>query len=178
QLHQKNSPSKSFSGDVKLTQSGRHETYPPELDLEYIWKAFSSSQSSRQRYSLIRINPVVSVTVLMLSLLDLDTTPAIMDGQVPISVADAKSLCGMVPSVTRILTHPETGVTVSVGREKYRVPNDMRAMILSRDQHCRWPGCEIPAIRCDVDHTKAWQDGGETSITNLSALWRGHDVRT
>ena len=36
------------------------------------------------------------------------------------------------------------------------------------------PGCGIPASRCDLDHSIAWEDGGHTSLQNLAPLCRGH----
>lgn len=36
------------------------------------------------------------------------------------------------------------------------------------------PGCGIPASRCQIDHTLAWEHGGETSVTNSAPLCQGH----
>ncbi len=36
------------------------------------------------------------------------------------------------------------------------------------------PGCGMPASRCEVDHTIAWEDGGTTNLENLAPLCRGH----
>lgn len=38
------------------------------------------------------------------------------------------------------------------------------------------PGCSIPASRCEIDHTVAWEHGGTTSIDNLAPLCRGHHM--
>jgi hypothetical protein len=42
-----------------------------------------------------------------------------------------------------------------------------------RDRHCRFPGCTIPAGRCDVDHNLPWPHG-PTCECNLCALCRHH----
>ena len=32
----------------------------------------------------------------------------------------------------------------------------------------------MPASRCEIDHTLAWEDGGTTSLDNLAPICRGH----
>jgi hypothetical protein len=43
-----------------------------------------------------------------------------------------------------------------------------------RDRTCRAPGCRMPAIRCDLDHRRDWQHGGESTVDNLCCLCRHH----
>jgi Domain of unknown function (DUF222) len=45
-----------------------------------------------------------------------------------------------------------------------------------RDLTCRAPGCDRPAIDCDLDHTVAYRDGGRTHASNLKALCRKHHL--
>jgi uncharacterized protein DUF222 len=45
-----------------------------------------------------------------------------------------------------------------------------------RDLTCRAPGCDRPAIDCDLDHTVAYCDGGWTHASNLKALCRKHHL--
>jgi hypothetical protein len=45
-----------------------------------------------------------------------------------------------------------------------------------RDLTCRAPGCDRPAIDCDLDHTIAYRDGGWTHPSNLKALCRKHHL--
>ncbi len=45
-----------------------------------------------------------------------------------------------------------------------------------RDLTCRFPGCDRPAVRCDVDHTVAYADGGPTHASNLKCLCRLHHL--
>lgn len=44
----------------------------------------------------------------------------------------------------------------------------MRAFLQARDVHCRFIGCRQAAVTCELDHTKAYQYGGETAVWNLS----------
>lgn len=60
----------------------------------------------------------------------------------------------------------------AVGR--YRPPVALRRFLLARDAICRFPGCAVPAYRCDLDHTRPFADGGPTSADNLAPLCRRH----
>ena len=116
----------------------------------------------------------VAVTVPVLTLLDESETPATLDGWVPIDPATARILASGAKSFTRLLTHPETGTVLSVGRKRYKVPKDLRRYLQIRDLTCRFPGCGIAAERSDIDHTLDWQYQGETNHTNLACLCPGH----
>lgn len=120
------------------------------------------------------IRPTVMVTVPIMSLLGNSEAPATLDGYGPIDADAARDLAANAPSLMRLLTHPETGAVLSVGRESYRVPADLRRALLLRDRTCRFPGCNHQAQWCDADHSKDWQWGGETDIRNLAFLCRKH----
>ena len=36
------------------------------------------------------------------------------------------------------------------------------------DKGCVYPGCDVPATRCEVMHLHDWVKGGPTDITNLA----------
>ncbi|GAA1686049.1 HNH endonuclease signature motif containing protein [Microcella alkalica] len=117
----------------------------------------------------------VHVTVPVLTLLGQSGgAPATLEGYGPIDDDIARRLAATAPSFTRILTHPETGVVLSVGRDRYRVPADLQTWLRVRDGTCRFPGCARSAARCDLDHTRDWQHGGGTSHDNLAHLCRHH----
>ena len=120
------------------------------------------------------IRAEVVVTVPVLSLLGRDTTPAELDGYGPIDAGTARILAGRAKSFIRVLTHPETGSTLSVGRKRYKVPKDLKTWLRVRDGTCRFPACGRPAVRCDLDHNEEWQDGGRTDHDNLAHLCRSH----
>ena len=120
------------------------------------------------------IRPTVAVTVPALTLLTGDGPAAQVDGVGPIPLDRARELCGTASGWMRILTRPETGVVLSVGREQYRPPADLRRLVAWRAARCMAPGCGIPADRCDLDHTIDWHHGGETAANNLAPLCRGH----
>ncbi|MCW4385134.1 HNH endonuclease [Salinibacterium sp. SYSU T00001] len=128
------------------------------------------------------VRPTVHVTVPVMALLGRElakdlgvmTPPATLDGYGPIDDETARMLAAAAPSFSRLLTHPESGVVLSVGRDSYVVPADLRRWVRLRDGTCRFPGCSQPADRCDLDHTRDWALGGTTDFDNLAHLCRGH----
>ena len=123
---------------------------------------------------LATIRPRVQVTVPVLSLAGESDIPANLDGYGPIPLDIARGLAARAPSLTRILTHPETGVVLSYGRKRYRIPEELRRWLQARDETCRFPGCSRKAQRCDIDHTQEWHDGGTTAHNNLAHLCEKH----
>ncbi|WP_051972968.1 HNH endonuclease signature motif containing protein [Cryobacterium sp. MLB-32] len=124
----------------------------------------------------IRAN--VFVTVPVLTLMGTSEEPGTLEGFGPIDPETARRLAGTATSFTRILVHPETGAVLSFGRTKYKVPEDLRNWLRLRDGTCRAVGCNRRATDCDIDHTIAWEHGGETVFSNLSSLCRpSHRVK-
>jgi hypothetical protein len=116
----------------------------------------------------------VLVTVPALTLLGRSDEPAVLEGYGPIDLETALDLAGAAPSFTRILTHPETGAVLSVGRDRYSVPADLRTWLRVRDGTCRFPGCSRGARICEIDHTQDWQHDGHTEHDNLAHLCPAH----
>lgn len=120
------------------------------------------------------IRPTVLISVPVLSLLDRSEEPATLEGYGPIDIGTASQLAAEAPSFIRLLTHPETGTVLSVGRDRYKVPRDLRMFLRHRDETCRFVGCNRAARRSDIDHTHEWQHGGQTAHDNLAHLCPGH----
>jgi hypothetical protein len=120
------------------------------------------------------IRPRVILTVPVLTMLGRSNEPAMLDGTVPIDPETARRLAGRATSFIRVLTHPETGATLSVGRRRYRVPEHLKIYLQLRDRTCRFPGCSVRVARCDIDHNHDWQYGGETAHYNLAHFCPGH----
>ncbi|WP_150306641.1 HNH endonuclease [Planctomonas psychrotolerans] len=116
----------------------------------------------------------VFVTVPVLTLLGSSDEPGDLEGYGPIDADTARRLAAGAPGFTRLLTHPETGVVLSVGRDRYAVPNELRTWLRLRDETCRFPGCGRSARRSDIDHTLDWQLSGHTTHDNLAHLCRAH----
>jgi 5-methylcytosine-specific restriction endonuclease McrA len=57
-----------------------------------------------------------------------------------------------------------------VGRTSRVVPGWMRRALVVRDKWCVM--CGRPAAWCDSHHIVAWEDGGETKLSNLALVCR------
>src|SRR5699024_2488862 len=57
----------------------------------------------------------------------------------------------------------------------------LRALIVARDQTCRFPTCQVPAWRCQLDHIQAFNNQlpawAQTTEANLHALCTHHHQR-
>lgn len=117
------------------------------------------------------------VTVPVLTLLERDDQPGSLEGYGPIPAEVARVMAADSTGFTRLLTHPETGVVLSVGRDRYTVPSGLRLWLRARDETCRMVGCGRRASVSDIDHGHAWSEGGTTSGDNLAHLCRGDHTR-
>jgi hypothetical protein len=65
-------------------------------------------------------------------------------------------------------------VPLSVGRATRIIPVHIRTALCTRDQGCRFPGCDRPIGWTDGHHIIHWADGGPTELDNLVSLCRRH----
>jgi hypothetical protein len=125
------------------------------------------------------IRAQVVVTVPALALLEEGGSaaePPVVQGVGPIPVSRARELCGGDGKWMRVLTHPETGMVLSVGRDRYEPPAALRRLVKWRADRCMAPGCLMPASRCEIDHQVRWADGGHTSLENHTPFCKGHHL--
>ena len=55
----------------------------------------------------------------------------------------------------------------------YRPPRRLRRLVKTRAPRCEFPGCGMPAVRCDDEHDVAWPDG-PTCACQLGPCCRRH----
>ncbi|MGO9152394.1 HNH endonuclease signature motif containing protein [Mycobacterium sp.] len=58
----------------------------------------------------------------------------------------------------------------------YRPSKALADFVRCRDLTCRFPGCDHPAMDCDVDHTIPYSQGGATHAANLKCYCRMHHL--
>jgi hypothetical protein len=79
--------------------------------------------------------------------------------------------------VTGALTDPDgqdpDGANAEPGAGRYRPSQPLVRQVKARDRRCRFPGCTVAAVFCDVDHVRPWP-AGPTTMTNLVCLCRRH----
>jgi Domain of unknown function (DUF222) len=57
----------------------------------------------------------------------------------------------------------------------YRPSPELAEFVRMRDLFCRFPGCDVPAELCDIDHTRPWPFG-PTHPSNLTCKCRKHHL--
>ncbi|WP_244895983.1 HNH endonuclease signature motif containing protein, partial [Mycobacterium asiaticum] len=58
----------------------------------------------------------------------------------------------------------------------YRPSQALADFVRARDMTCRWPGCDVAATHCDLDHTIPYNQGGPTHAGNLNCFCRRHHL--
>jgi Domain of unknown function (DUF222)/HNH endonuclease len=115
----------------------------------------------------------VLLTMDLTTWLGLTHNPGELSGYGPITDSLARELA-QDARLRRLITDPMTGTMLDLGRRCYRPSLPLRRLIEARDRCCRFPGCQRPATRGDIDHGTEWDSGGLTSVENLHALCRTH----
>ncbi|MYM19816.1 hypothetical protein GSY69_07500 [Brevibacterium sp. 5221] len=121
----------------------------------------------------------VAVTIPLLSLLGESDLPARLDGESPLSAAEARRIASCAPSMRRILTDPITGRVAEAVARSYPIPMSLRTTLIQEWVWCTVPGCSRMARSCDMDHVAPFDHenparGGPTQLDNLHPLCRRH----
>ena len=104
---------------------------------------------------------------------DAGVYPAELAGYGVITAGQAVALAARDATWRRLLTDPTTGELTDLARHQYSPPAALADHVRARDQLCVFPGCSVPAARCDLDHRVPYPKG-DTSEENLAALCRHH----
>ncbi len=85
---------------------------------------------------------------------------------------------GLLPvqDVIRIAAHANVvpivfdtdGAPLWLGRTRRLASVAQRLLLTAMDKGCVYPGCDVPAIRCEVMHLHDWVKGGNTNIDTLA----------
>ena len=99
-----------------------------------------------------------------------NTNPAVIMGggmlPAPLLAAKLATTARIRPVIHPGASAPEPRYTPSAGLARF---------VRCRDLTCRFPGCDEPADRCDLDHTIPYPVG-PTCASNLGCLCRKHHL--
>ncbi|WP_407662331.1 HNH endonuclease signature motif containing protein [Mycolicibacterium rutilum] len=88
-------------------------------------------------------------------------------------VLPAQSVRNLLPAAqTKPVTVPTVDTAAQTG---YRPNAKLTEFLRWRDLTCRWPGCDKPVQRCDIDHTVPWPYG-PTHPSNTKHYCRIHHI--
>lgn len=120
---------------------------------------------------LILANIAVAVTLNLYKAEDLPDNPGFLQPFGALDPADTKKLAALAD---RIRDVDKAGTAAVSG---YQPSDDIRAAVNGRDRICRWPGCNVPAHQCQLDHRINYADGGPTTATEMLSLCPHHHQR-
>jgi Domain of unknown function (DUF222) len=65
---------------------------------------------------------------------------------------------------------------LDTGAATETIPAHLRRLVITRDRHCRFPGCAQPPAACHPHHIVPRSEGGRTCLTNLLLLCTFHHL--
>ena len=74
------------------------------------------------------------------------------------------------------VTDPRTGDVIATGTTRRRPTVDQARFARAQHPSCIFPGCQMPAQDCDLDHRIAWNDSHRTDAKDLAPGCRYHHV--
>jgi Domain of unknown function (DUF222)/HNH endonuclease len=79
---------------------------------------------------------------------------------------------------TGTLTGPAASksLPLDLGTPTEIIPPHLRRAVITRDQHCAYPGCDVPPAGCQAHHIKPRSQGGLTKLSNLMLLCSFHHL--
>jgi hypothetical protein len=98
------------------------------------------------------------------------TTPGYLPGFGAVAAETVRELA------TRARLRPLTPAQEFMAEPRYRPSVALAEFIRARDLWCRFPGCEVAAEFCDIDHSIPWIRGGPTHPSNLNCKCRAHHL--
>ena len=119
----------------------------------------------------------VHLTIDLGTLAGLNDDPGELNGYGPVVADVARQIAADQPAAgwTWAVVDPD-GAVAATGITRRRPRTGTRRGVTARRPRCVFPGCRVPAVDSDLDHTIPWSEGGRTSSRNLQPLCRHHHV--
>jgi len=117
--------------------------------------------------------PLVQVTMPMTALFGLTDDPCELLGYGPVTADMAREIAANAVW-RRLLFDPVSGALLDHGRSTYTPPVALADFVKARDVYCRFPTCRRKVVNGELDHVRAYADGGSTSEFNLAGYCPRH----
>jgi hypothetical protein len=116
---------------------------------------------------------IVDIQADLTTLAGLTDNPGELNGYGPVIADIARQVAENQPdSEWRYTITDPTGAVIHNGTTRRRPTTHQQRHVQARNPTCVFPGCRMPATECDLDHTRAWAEGGPTDTHNLAPLCR------
>jgi Domain of unknown function (DUF222) len=127
----------------------------------------------------------VGLTMPLSTWLGVSEEPGLLDGYGPIPAALARQIASDAardrPATTSwrcVVVGDEHRTVLGVGdlvpTPHHDPPPRLARLAATAEPRCVYPGCPVPAWRCDLDHRRPYEHGGPTCSCNLQPLCRRH----
>ncbi|AIY03781.1 MULTISPECIES: HNH endonuclease signature motif containing protein [Arthrobacter] len=119
---------------------------------------------------------LVIVTVPYLGLLGITDEPGELAGPQggPVPAEIARKLLAHSSSFLRVLTDPISGEALPLQPERYTLRAAEKAVLQALAGGCYVPNCPNPVMDTELDHLRAFEFGGASTLTNLRAACKRH----
>ncbi|MFL6106685.1 MAG: DUF222 domain-containing protein [Marmoricola sp.] len=117
--------------------------------------------------------PIINVTVSLETLAGLNDDPAQLSGGTTIPADLARAIALKQGATWYRLLTDAAGEPVSLSTKSYTPTPPIWRYVVATQQTCAHPGCDRPAVECELDHDEPWPTG-ETSAENLKPRCRRH----
>jgi hypothetical protein len=118
------------------------------------------------------VKPHINLTTTLEGLKnEVGAAPADLELSLPISTRTLERIA-CDSSISRVLL--ADSMVIDVGRATRVVSAPARRALRTRDQGCRWPGCDRKTDWSSPHHIVAWSRGGPTVLSNLVSLCYFH----
>ena len=158
----------SGTGRSKEAEDGTLPMSPPSRTGRRSARTVTRARSRRRT-----LKTEIMVLIHADTLAGLDDAPAELNGYGPLSPETGRRMFQEAANWTPLVQDPATGEILHVGRRR-RVPAGLKRWLQARDGTCRFPGCSVSVSNSEIDHTRPWAWGGETSHGNLEHLCPKH----
>ena len=122
-------------------------------------------------------HPHLSVSVAASTLAGDDERPGELRGYGPVPASVVRDVAERA-AWRAVAADPSTGEAAARSANTYRPSAALVGLVTDRDVTCTFPGCRVPALRCDIDHIVPFDAResarGRTTADNLQALCRHH----
>ncbi|MCW4465023.1 hypothetical protein OK351_05840 [Glutamicibacter sp. MNS18] len=110
------------------------------------------------------VQPQITVVLDYFKMMTLGKNFAVTESGLPLAAGAARTMmcnAGIMPVI-----FGGNSKILDIAQESRFFPKYMRKALQAKYRGCAYPGCTMPASRCEVDHIKPWEEGGATSVDN------------
>ena len=127
----------------------------------------------------LRKQAAVTITVPIATVLSLDDSPGLVNGDVPLAAEQCREAAAHATSWIRVLTDPATSIVTDHIAHTYEPTAAMRRTVRQKWRTCTVPGCSQPAQWCEMEHCCRFSKlnpatGGLTVMENLHPMCKHH----